>query len=147
MTRWYATHRLNLMHTKLTTLSASLLLSALPVLAHHSFAAEFDQAKLFTVTGVVTKLEWMNPHIHFYVDVKEDDGKIAHWDFESGSPNGLGRQGWTRNVLKVGDMVTVQGFRAKDGSNLASAGTVKLADGKQILEGAGDAGSAGSKPN
>ena len=136
------------MYAKLTAaLSAGLFLSTMPMLAHHSFAAEFDQTKSITVTGVVTKVEWTNPHIHIYVDVKEEDGKIVHWDFESGSPNGLGRQGWTRNTLKVGETVTVQGFRAKDGSNLASAGMVKLADGRQILEGAGDAGSAGSKPN
>jgi hypothetical protein len=136
------------MYTRRTAaLAASLFLSVLPMLAHHSFAAEFDQTKSITLAGVVTKLEWTNPHVHFYVDVKEDGGKVTHWDFEGGSPNGLGRQGWTRNSLKVGDTVTVQGFRAKDGSNLASAGMVKLPDGRQVFEGAGDAGSAGEKPN
>jgi hypothetical protein len=79
--------------------------------------------------------------------VKEENGKVTNWDFESGSPNGLGRQGWTRSSLKMGDTVTVQAFRAKDGSNLASAGKVKLPDGREVLEGAGDAGSAGEKPS
>jgi hypothetical protein len=136
------------MNTNLTAaLACAWLASCLPLFAHHSFAAEFDQTKSITVTGVVTKVEWTNPHIHLYVDVKQEDGKITHWDFESGSPNGLGRQGWTRSTLKVGETVTVQGFRAKDGSSLASAGMVKLSDGRQVLEGAGDAGSAGDKPN
>jgi hypothetical protein len=128
-------------------MAATLFVSAPPMLAHHSFAAEFDQTKPVTTTGVVTKLEWTNPHIHFYVDVKQQDGTISHWDFEGGSPNGLGRQGWTRNSLKVGDTVTVQGFRAKDGSNLVSTGMVKLPNGQKIFEGSGDQGSAGEKPN
>jgi hypothetical protein len=135
------------MFTKSTgALAATLLASALPGFAHHSFAAEFDQDKPVTLTGVVTKLEWTNPHIHFYVDAKGADGKVLHWDFEGGSPNGLGRQGWTRNSLKVGDTVTVQGFRAKDGSNLVSTGMVKLPNGQQVFEGSGDQGSAGEKP-
>ena len=136
------------MHTRsIALLTAGLVLSAAPVLAHHSFAAEFDQAKSISLIGVVTKVEWTNPHVHFYIDVKDENGKIASWDLETGSPNGLSRQGWTRSSLKVGDTVTVQAFRAKDGSNLASAGMVKLPDGRQVFEGSGDAGSAGSKPN
>ena len=125
---------------------AGLTLASLPLFAHHSFAAEFDDGKTITLTGTVTKVEWTNPHVHFYIDVKDPDGKVASWDFETGSPNGLGRQGWTRNALKVGDVITVKGFRAKDGSNFASAGMVTLADGQKVFGDAGDAGSAGEKP-
>src|SRR5438552_3893317 len=101
-------------------ISIGLLLTALPTLAHHSLAAEFDQNKAITVTGVITKVEWMNPHMHFYIDVKDESGKVVNWDLETGSPNALSRRGWTRNALKAGDIVTVQAFHAKDGSNLAA---------------------------
>ena len=104
-----------------------LLLTAAPVLAHHSFAAEFDASKPLKLTGTVTKLEWTNPHTWFFVDVKGEDGKITNWGFEMGSPNGLMRAGWTRNSMKAGDMVTVEASRAKDGSNTANARTVTLA--------------------
>jgi hypothetical protein len=124
---------------------AGLLLASAPVLAHHSFAAEFDSNQPMTVTGVVTKLEWMNPHTHFYIDVKDDSGKVVNWDVETGSPNVLSRRGWTRNSLKVGDIVTVDTFRAKDGSNLASARTVKLSDGRKIFGGSAGDGSPDSK--
>src|SRR5215469_2066055 len=110
-----------------------LLLGALPVLAHHSFAAEYDAAKPVTLTGSVTKVEWMNPHARFYIDVKDDQGKVTNWEFELGSPNGLMRAGWTRNSLKQGDTVTVSGSLAKDGSNLANARSVTLADGKKVF--------------
>src|ERR1700680_1319 len=83
-------------------------------IAHHSFVAEFDANKLLNLKGVVTKIEWMNPHTYFYVDVTEPDGKVVNWGMELGSPNGLMRQGWTRNSLKVGDVVTVEGSQAKD---------------------------------
>ena len=118
--------------------------SAMPVLAHHSFAAEFDSAKPITLTGVVTKVEWMNPHTHFLIDVKEEGGKVTNWDFETGSPNALARRGWTRHSLKEGDVVTVDAFRAKDGSNLASARMVKLADGRKVFAGSADDGGPGS---
>jgi hypothetical protein len=114
------------------------LLASMPVFAHHSFAAEYDRAKPVTLTGSVTKVEWMNPHARFYVDVKDDSGKVTNWEFELGSPNGLMRQGWTRNSLKEGDVVTVEGSLAKDGSNLANARTVKLADGRKVFAGSAE---------
>lgn len=110
-------------------------LAAVPALAHHSFAAEYDAAKPITLTGTVTKVEWMNPHARFYIDVKDDAGKVTNWELELGSPNGLMRRGWTRNSMKPGDTVTVQGSLAKDGSSLANARTVKLTDGRQLFAG------------
>lgn len=110
-----------------------LLLASIPALAHHSFAAEYDAAKPVTLTGSVTKVEWMNPHARFYIDVKDDQGKVTNWEFELGSPNGLMRAGWTRNSLKQGDTVTVSGSLAKDGSNLANARSVTLGDGKKVF--------------
>lgn len=110
-------------------------LAAVPALAHHSFAAEYDAAKPVKLTGTVTKVEWMNPHARFYIDVKDDAGKVTNWELELGSPNGLMRRGWTRNSMKPGDTVTVDGSLAKDGSNLANARTVKLTDGRSLFAG------------
>lgn len=110
-----------------------LLLTSMPVLAHHSFAAEFDASKPLKLTGTVTKLEWTNPHTWFFIDVKGEDGKITNWGFEMGSPNGLMRAGWTRNSMKVGEVVTVEASRAKDGSNNANARSVTLASTGQTL--------------
>ena len=115
-----------------------LLLCTVPMLAHHSFAAEYDSAKPVTLTGTVTLVEWMNPHARFYIDVKDDKGAMVNWELELGSPNGLMRQGWTRNSLKKGDVVTITGSLAKDGSKLANARTVKLADGRQVFAGSSE---------
>ena len=94
----------------------ALLFAALPALAHHSFAAEYDSQQPIKLTGTVTKVEWMNPHIYYYVDVKDQAGKITNFAVEGGTPNQLYRQGWRKDSLRVGDVVTVQGFRAKDGA-------------------------------
>src|SRR5947207_15042609 len=98
--------------------------SSVRLLAHHSFSAEFDVDKPIRVTGVVTKLEWTNPHAWFYVDVKDESGKVVNWGWELGSPNGLIRTGWTRNSLKIGTEVTVAGSRARDGGSTANARSI-----------------------
>jgi hypothetical protein len=105
------------------------------VTAHHSFAAEFDANSPIEITGTVTKIEWMNPHAFFYIDVQNESGKYENWALEMGSPNGLTRRGWTRNSLKLGDVVTVTGSRAKDGSFKGNARSVVLADGTRLFVG------------
>ena len=115
--------------------AGTMALAALPLAAHHSFDAEYDRAKSRDFEGTVTKVEWMNPHARFYVDVKEADGKVVNWEFELGSPNGLMRNGWKRDSLKAGDVVKLSGNLAKDGSNLANARNITLADGRRVLAG------------
>jgi hypothetical protein len=107
------------------------------VLAHHAFAAEFDRNKPVEITGVVTKVEWMNPHARIYVDAPdpEQNNEVVNWDFELGSPNNLMRQGWTRNSLQPGQQVTVIGWRARNHPNVANARTVTGADGKPLFAG------------
>jgi len=113
----------------------SLLGAAAPVAAHHSFAAEFDASKPFKLTGVVTKVEWQNPHTIFYLDISDEQTKkVTNWSFEMGSPNGLMRNGWTRNTLKIGDVVTVEGSLARDGSSYGNARAVVLTStGKRLF--------------
>lgn len=117
------------------------------VFAHHGFSVEFDKDKPLTLTGTVTKMEFMNPHIYFYVDVKGTDGKVVNWAFEGGPPNVIYRQGWRKDTLKPGDVVTVKGFRAKDGSHLGACATVKLPDGREISAGSGAVAAGANSPN
>jgi hypothetical protein len=118
--------------------AAGVLVGALPVFAHHSFAAEFDVKQPVSLTGTVTKVEWANPHAWLYIDVKDESGKVTNWGLELGAPNGLMRLGWSRNSLKPGDVITVEGTRAKDGSSIANARSILL-NGKRMLAGSSQA--------
>jgi Family of unknown function (DUF6152) len=108
-------------------------LAAAPAMAHHSFAAEYDSKKPVKITGTVTKIDWMNPHVYFFMDVEDESGKVTQWGFEMGPPNLLQNAGWTRNTMKIGDVVVVDGTLAKDGTNQGNARTVTLAStGKRL---------------
>jgi hypothetical protein len=122
------------LRAKLSILAAGagLLVSGLPVLAHHSFAAEYDAKNKIELKGVVTKFEWTNPHAHFYLDVKDADGKVVNWNLELASPNMMQRNGWTRHSLKEGDVVVVVASRSKDNTATASADTITLSDGHRL---------------
>jgi hypothetical protein len=111
------------------------LLAPMPILAHHSFAAEYDQNQPVTFKGAVTKLDWMNPHVYFYVDATDPAGNTTHWACEAANPNALARQGWKKDSLKAGDAVTVSGFRAKDGSFTMNARSIVLDSGKRLFAG------------
>jgi hypothetical protein len=132
--------------TFLVTATAALLLAAVPVLGHHSFATEYDRNKPVTLTGSVTKLEWINPHARFHIDVKDEAGAVANWEIEMGSPAGLLRLGWTRNSLKIGEVVVVNGYLAKDGTHLANSTTVTL-DGRRLFSGSSAENSGNPSPN
>jgi hypothetical protein len=110
-----------------------LLLAARPIVAHHAFSAEFDATKPVKLTGAVTKFAWTNPHAWIYIDAKDETGNVANWGFELGGASGLMRQGWTRFSLKAGDVVTIEGTRAKNGSTNANAQTVIVASTGQKL--------------
>ncbi len=115
--------------------AVGLLLAVSPLPARHSFSSVFDQEKPVTLAGVVTKVDWMNPHTYFYIDVKDENAKVVNWGCESGPPGMLARNGWKKDTLKIGDQVKVEGYAAKDGSHLASARQIILADGRKVLAG------------
>jgi len=128
------------MKRKLISLASLLLALATPLAAHHSFSAEYDGNKPLKVTGAVTKVEWNNPHVYFYIDVKDPDtGKVENWAFEMGAPAVIQRNGWTRNTMKIGDLVTVEGSRAKSGLPHGNARTVTMTNtGKRLGAGSSE---------
>ena len=137
------------MRTKqLSVVAAALLLCvpALPVLAHHAFAAEFDANRPVKLEGVVTKMEWINPHSWIHIDVKGDDGSVQKWMIEGGAPNALLRRGWNRDSLKAGTQISVQGFQAKDGSMRANGRDITFADGSKLFVGSSGTGAPDERP-
>ena len=116
--------------------AAAVTLSATAARAHHSFAAEYDATKPIAFTGTVTRVEWLNPHVRFFLDVKDERGAVTSWELTMGSATGLLRRGWTRDLLKPGETIKVDGYRARDGSNLANLRTVTFGDGRRMFTGA-----------
>jgi len=115
-----------------------LILAAAPIFAHHSYSAEFDSTKVVKLTGTVTKVEWANPHARFYIDAKNDKGEMVNWNFELASPNGLMRNGWRRDSMKIGDVVTVDATLAKNAPYVGNTRTVTLASGKRLFAGSSE---------
>jgi Family of unknown function (DUF6152) len=136
------------MESRLRVFLAALAISfAASAEAHHSFSAEYDRNKPITLTGTVTKLEWTNPHARVYIDVEDESGNVVNWDFELGPPNGLMRQGWNRNSLRQGHVVTINGFLSKEEPHVANARSVHLADGRQVFAGSSfDTGPTAGEP-
>ena len=126
------------MRTKSLIVVSGFVLAASQLFAHHSFAAEFDANKRVTLKGTVTKVDWRNPHIYVYLNVKDDTGKVTEWACEGGPPNVLLREGWTRNSVKEGDEVTIDGAVAKDGSKRCNSRSVNLADGRRVFAGSSE---------
>jgi hypothetical protein len=138
------------MRTKLFSVVAGAALlvaaAAVPVIAHHSFAAEFDAKRPVKMTGTVVKMEWINPHSWIHIDVKKADGKVERWMVEGGAPNALLRRGWNKNSLPEGTEIVVEGFQAKDGSNRANGRDITFPDGKKLFVGSSGIGAPDEKP-
>lgn len=138
------------MRSKLVSLVAGtafvLAIAAVPVLAHHSFAAEFDAKQPVKLRGTVTKMEWINPHSWIHLDVKKDDGTVEHWMVEGGAPNALLRRGWNKNSLPAGTEIMVEGFRAKDGAFRANGRDITFPDGKKLFVGSSGTGAPDERP-
>jgi hypothetical protein len=125
---------------------AATLIGAAPVVAHHSFAAEYDANRPITLAGTVTRIELINPHAWLYVEVRDEQGHASQWNIEMGAPNALIRRGINKNSVPVGAKVTVDGYRAKDGSNTVNGTTIKLADGRSLFSGSNNNGAPGEPP-
>ena len=138
------------MRTKLFSVVAGAALlvaaAAAPVIAHHSFAAEFDAKRPVKMTGTVVKMEWINPHSWIHIDVKKSDGKVERWMVEGGAPNALLRRGWNKNSLPEGTEIVVEGFQAKDGSNRANGRDITFPDGKKLFVGSSGIGAPDERP-
>jgi hypothetical protein len=132
------------MHAKLVSVVAGLalflVLTAASLSAHHAFAAEFDASKPLTMTGTVTKMEWLNPHVWLHMDVKLPNGAVENWAFEAGTPNVLFRRGFTRKSLLPGTVIVIDGYRAKDGSRRANGRDITFEDGKKLFMGSSGTG-------
>ena len=136
------------MRAKMTVvaLGVGLLLAAVPVLAHHSFAAEYDASKAVKMTGTVTQMEWINPHAWIHIDVKKPDGKVENWMVEAGAPNALLRRGFNKQSLLPGTVITVEGYQAKDGANRANGRDITYQDGRKLFVGSSGTGAPDERP-
>jgi hypothetical protein len=135
------------MHTPFRAIVlATALAAALPAVAHHSFAAEYDANRPITLAGTVTRLELINPHAWLYIEVRDAQGNASQWNIEMGAPNALIRRGVNKNSVPVGAKVTVDGYRAKDGTNTVNGTTIKLADGRSLFSGSSNSGAPGAPP-